>query len=156
MITNSPLITHSHLLSTLLQANIHILRQIGRDHLPELFEIILVDFPGQRAPKSSIQHLGVEREEALGSLIGPGIMMVQGGDEARLVAVVVELEVDTALGEDGAFESGKHAFDGRVVGRRYKPVLENVAEAQVGAGDEGQEFAGPWVDVGCVDASTLR
>lgn len=91
------------------KADLHILGQIGGDHVAEVLDVLAVDLLGE--PKSSVDNLIVEREEALRNLVGTWVLGVEASDENGPLAVVVELEVDGALGKHGAFELVECAGD---------------------------------------------
>jgi hypothetical protein len=55
--------------------------------------------------------------------------------------------VDAALGKDGALVFLESASDFGVRGGGDKAVFEDVAEGEIGAFDEGEEFGGAGVDV---------
>jgi hypothetical protein len=80
-----------------------------------------------------------------------------GGDKDGLFAVVVELEVDGALGEDGALELVERAGDLRVLALADdKAVLKDVAELKVLALYESEELGGTGVHVRGIDAAWLH
>jgi hypothetical protein len=135
----------SVLLVALSQADINVLRQVGRNHLAELLNVLAVDLLGES--KSSVDDTSVESEETLRNLVGTRVLGVETSDEYRLFAVVVELEVDAALGKDGALVFLESASDFGVRGGGDKAVFEDVAEGEIGAFDEGEEFGGAGVDV---------
>ena len=80
-----------------------------------------------------------------------GIFVAQGRDEDRRFAVVVELEVDGALGEDGTLELG----EGRVL-LHGEAVLEDEAGLDVGPVCQDEELGGTGVDVGRVQAASVQ
>lgn len=92
----------SRLLVALGQTTINILRQIRRNHLAELLNILAIDLLGES--KRSIHNILVECKEALSNLVGAWVLGVQASDKDSRFAAVVELEVDGALGEYGALE----------------------------------------------------
>lgn len=59
------------------------------------------------------------------------VFRVERSDEDGLVAVVVELVVDGALGEDGSLEFVEGAGDFGVLACAYEAVFEDIAELQV-------------------------
>lgn len=122
--------------------------------LAELVNVGTINGLGEA--QGSIDNTRVESKEVLRNLAGTGVLGVERGNENRLVAVVVELEVDGALGEDGAFELVEVAGDFRVLAGLDEPVLEHVAELEVLAFDERQELGGAWVHVGRVDAAGVE
>lgn len=113
------------------QAGINVLGQVGRNELPELLDVLAVDGVGQT--KSSIEDVGVESEEVLRDLAGSGILAVERSDESGLFAVVVELEVDGALGEHGTLELVQSTGNLGVLTSFNKAVLENISELEVAA-----------------------
>jgi hypothetical protein len=134
---------------TLLQAPLHIARQISRQVLSKVLDILSINrtaipvslFPFyldeylRREPERSINNIGVQRKQRLRDLVGTRVLAVQGSDEGRVVAVVVELVVHGALREDSAFEFVERACDFGVGAGRDEVVFEDEAEFEVGAFD---------------------
>lgn len=133
------------------EALVHILSQVGRNLLAELLNVGSVDGLGKA--KRGLDNFGIESEEVLGNLAGTGILGVQGSDESSIFAVVVELEVDGALRENGAFELVEVAGDFRVVAGLDEAVLKHIAELEVVAFDQSEELGGAGVYVRSVDAA---
>ena len=153
--------SHHHTEATLvrrlqapLQAHIDILRQVGRDILPELLDVLPVNSAGES--KRSIKNLLVQREEVLRNLTSAGILAVQRSHKHGVVTVIIELEVDAALREYSALELVQSACDLRVLASGDKAVFKDVAEFEVGALDEGEELGGAGMHVGSVDAAGLE
>ena len=80
-----------------------------------------------------------------------GVFVAQGGDEDHGLAVVVELEVDRALGKDSALE----LREGRVL-LHGEAVLEDEAGLNVGAVCQDEELRSARVDVGRVEAAGVQ
>lgn len=87
----------------------------------------------------------------MGDGAGARVLGVEAGDGHRGVAVEVLLEVDAALGEDGALELGQGGVE---LGRQA--VLQHEPREDVAVGRHGQELGGPRVDVGGVEAAGLE
>lgn len=136
------------------QADLHVLCQVGGNRALELVNVLSVDLLGES--KGSVDDLGVEVEEALSNLVGTGVLIVQSCDEDGLFTVVVELEVDGALRENSALELLQTTGDLRVVLARYEAVLEDVAELDVLAVDNGQKLGSARVNVRSVDSAWLQ
>jgi hypothetical protein len=81
---------------------LNIQSQVGRNHGFELLDVGTID--GRREAKRSVDDILVESKEALGNLVCTRVLRVQRSDEGGTFAVVVELEVDGTLGENGALE----------------------------------------------------
>lgn len=120
-----------------------------RDRGLEGGEVVLVDLGGEAERR--VDDGGVDGEEVLGDLARAGVLVAEARDEGRVVAVVVELEVDAALGEDGALEGRER----RVLLHR-EAVLEDQARLDVVARHEREKLAGPRVDVRCVEATRIH
>jgi hypothetical protein len=154
-ISSFPLIAHLVLVVTPLETDVHILRNIGRNVLPKLLDILAIDL--FRHSKRSIHHLRVKRKEVLRNLAGSRILAVQARNKSSLVAVIVELEVDAALWEHSALEFIQVTGDLLVrLGRGDQSILEHVAELEVGAFDQSEELGGARVHVWCVDTAGLE
>lgn len=137
-----------------LQADVHVLRDIGWDVLPEQLDVLAIDLLGHS--KGSVDNLRVEGEEVLCDLAGSGVFAVQTGNKGSLVAVIVELEVDAALRENSAVELVQIASDFWVLGRAHQPILKHVAELEVGPIDQSEKLSGARVHVRSVDAAGLE
>lgn len=111
----------SRLLVALGQTPINILRQIRRNHLPKLLDILAINLLGKS--KRSINNILVERKEALRNLVGARVLGVEASDKDSGVAAVVELEVDRALGKYGALELLECAGDFGILAGGDEPVF---------------------------------
>lgn len=130
---------------------VHGLSQVSRNLAAELLNVGCVN--GLGVAKRSIDNFSVESEEVLGNLAGTGVLRVQGSDEGSIVAVVVELEVDGALGKNGAVELVEVAGDFGVLPGLDETVLKHVTKLEVVALDESKELCCSGVDVRRVDSA---
>jgi hypothetical protein len=143
------------LLVALVEADLHILGQIGGDHVAELCDVLAVDL--LRESKGSVDDLVVEREEALCDLVGTRVLRVEASDEYSRITVIIKLEVDGTLGEHCALKEVELAGDLWAVSlANDETVLEDVAEADVLSTDDGEELGSTRVYVRCVDTAGLH
>jgi len=112
-------------------------------------EVVGVDLCGEA--QSGVNDGRVDAEEVLGDLAGTGILVAEARDEASGIAVVVELEVDASLREDGTLELGQSG-----VLLHNEVVLEDETGLEVVAFDEGQELARARVDMGSIKATGVH
>lgn len=117
------------------QTNIHVLRQIGWNSRPKLLDILPINLLGE--PQRRIQDLAPEGKKPLRNLTRARILTIQARHERRRRTVVVELKMDAALWENGAFECIQDARDGRVLARAHEPIFKHVAESHGASGDDG-------------------
>lgn len=131
-ISHSPLPAHYQHLVLLApsQANIDILSKVGRDSLPELFNVLAIDGIGET--KGCVNDVGIESEEILCDLAGTGVFGVQSSNKCSLVAIVVELEVNGALREDGAFKFVQSTSDLGILTGLDEAVFKDITELEVG------------------------
>ena len=88
------------------EALLDALGERGGDVLAELLEVVGVDLLGEA--EGGVDDLGVEvDDEVLSDRGRTGVLGVEAGDGDRGLAVQVLLEVDAALGEDGALVLGQ-------------------------------------------------
>lgn len=80
-----------------------------------------------------------------------GILIRETGDGDLWVALIVELPVDATLRERHALELCEVLGDFHV-----ESVIEDETGREGSLGDEGQDFGGARVDVGCVQAAGLK
>ena len=130
---------------TLLRAE----RKRRRNRSLERREVVRVDL--RREAERRVHDRGVEGEEVLRDGARAGVLGAEPADEDGRRAVVVELEVDAALGEDGALEGGQ----GRVLLHR-KAVFEDEAGLDVGAGREDEELGRARVDVWSIQPARVH
>jgi hypothetical protein len=143
------------LLAALGHADLHVPSQVGRDILGKVLKVLAVDFLGEA--ERSVDNLVVKREEALGDLVGTWVLRVEAGNKDGLLTVVVELEVNGALGEDGALEFVKRAGDlGVLAGADEKAIFKDVAKLEVLSLYEGEELGGARVHMRSVDSTGLE
>lgn len=83
--------------------------KIRRQHTPELRNIPPINLP--RLAERNIHHPLILKEEVLRNLARAWVGGVERGDEGGGRAVVVELVVDGAHGEDGALEGVQRGGD---------------------------------------------
>lgn len=129
------------------QALLDALCETGGDVLLELGKVGAVDLLGEA--EGGVDNVLVQvDDEVLGDGAGAGVLGVQARDGHGGLAVQVLLEVDAALGENGALELG----EGRVeLGRQA--VLEHEAGEDVAVGRDGQELGRARVHVRGVEAA---
>ena len=130
---------------TLLRAQ----RERSRDGALERRKVIRVDLGGEA--ERGIKDGRVEREEVLRDGARARVLGAKSADEDGGRAVVVELEVDAALGEDGALEGG----EGSVL-LHGEAVLEDEARLDVVARGEDEELGRARVGVGRVEAAGVH
>jgi hypothetical protein len=134
----------SRLLDTALgKALINAEGKVGRERSAELVNVLAVE--SGREAEGSIDNTAVESEEVLGNLAGTRVLRVEGSDEGSRLAVVVDLVMDGAHGEDSALELLESRGD-----LRSEAILEDKASLNF-AGDDGQELSGARVGVRCID-----
>lgn len=119
----------------------------------ELLNVLPIDGLGKA--ERGVDDVGVETKEVLRNLRCAGIFAVEGSYEGGGLTLVVDLVVDAALGEHGALEFGERAGDFGVLTSRHQAVLENVAKIDL-AFDDGEKFGGAGMDMGCVDATSVK
>jgi hypothetical protein len=140
----------NHLVSALLdvalgEALVDADSQVGGDGSAELLDVLAIEGAGEA--EGGVDDVLVEAEEVLGDLAGTGVGLVEGRDEGGRLAVVVDLVVDGADGEDGALE---------LLQRRRNLHGEAVLEDEAGidgALDDSEELSGARVGVRGVDAA---
>ena len=145
--------SRSALVPALRQADIHALRNVGRNIAAELLNVLAINRLGEAQRR--VHNVRVQAEEVLGDLGGSGVLAVERSNEDRGLALVVDLIVDAALREDGALELGEGAGDLGVLARGDEAVLEDVAEVYLALHD-GKELRGARVNMGCVDSAGIK
>lgn len=142
------------LVPTLLQADLHILRNVDGKVLAELFKVRSID--GRRESKRGVDDVDVETKEVLSDLRDSGVLVVESGNKDGGLALVVDLVVDATLRENSALELGESSGN---LGTRVRcfdeAVLENIAEVNLSVHD-GEELGGTRVDVRSVDAASVQ
>jgi hypothetical protein len=148
------MVLHILVLVAFSEAAIDILRKVGRNHLTELLNVLSVDGLGKS--QSRINNTSVQSKEVLRNLAGAGIFAVQARNERGLLAVVIELKVDRSLRKHRTLELVEGASNLGVLSGFHEPVLQDVAELQVGTFHECEELRRARVDMRCVDAAWLE
>lgn len=116
----------------------------------EGLEVVGVDLVGET--QGGVDDLRVDvDEETLSEGAGTGVLAVETREGDGGLAVKVLLEVDGALGEDGALVLGQGGVELGGQG-----VLQHEARQDVAVGRHGQELGGSRVDVGSVEAAGLE
>ena len=129
--------------ATPIQTRLDAQRKRRRDRRSKLCDIHAVDLPGE--PEIGLDDVGVEVEEVLRDAAETRVVAVEASDEGRGLAVVVELVVHAAHGEDGALVLGQ-----RVAELHARAILHDEAgldDAAVGDGCDGKDLRRPWVDM---------
>jgi len=134
----------------LLQALINAQRNVGRNIRPEGLDILAIQ--ALRESERGAHNVLVQAKEVGSNGRGARVLAVQASNKGGRHAVLIDLVVDGAHGEDGALEFVKGAGDLGLVARLHEAVFENVAEGHF-ALDDGEEFGGARVDVGAVHAA---
>lgn len=130
--------------AALLEAAVNALGDVLGDVLAERLEVLAVERGD--AAEGRANHSGVEVEEGLSDLLDTRVHVVKSSDENGILAVRIELLVDSALREDG------HLVERESVGDRLKPVLDDEVGNEA-ALDDDVELGGAIVDVGSVHAA---
>ena len=124
-------------------------RKRRRNRSLECRKVAAVDLGGE--PERRIDDRGVNGEEVLRNRARAGVLAAQARDEDGRLAVVVELEVDAALGEDGPLELAE-----RRVLLHGEGVFEHEARLDVGALRQDEEFGRARVDVWRVESTRVH
>ena len=131
-----------------MRASLHSLDEIRGQSIPELINIAAIDFPG--AAKRDVNNVFVQEEEVLRNARSAWVIGVQASDESGWMASRVELIVDGALREDGAFEGVEHDLHLGCLGTGIGVWQEGVLKHHTGldlALDDGEPFGSARVDV---------
>jgi hypothetical protein len=123
------------------------LSDIGRNQMPD--HINLRTREGAIRADSSRNDRVVEAEEGLSGLLDTGVFITEAGNEDGLFASGVPFGVDGSLGEDDALELG------RVVTDDGRAILGDELGVER-ALDDNVEFGGSRVNVGCVEAASVK
>jgi len=132
-----------------LEAALDSLDEWRGDSMLELREVVGIDLLGEA--ERSINDSRVDREEVLGDAAGTWVLGVESADTDLRVALEVLLEVDAALGEDGALELGQGGVE--LGGQR---VLKHEAGRNAAFSGDGEEFRGARVDVRGVEPASVE
>jgi len=137
----------------LLQAVINVLRNVGRNHLAKLLDVLAID--RLRETEGGIHDASIQIEEGLGHLRGSGVLMVERGDKGSGLARRVDLIMHAAHREDGALELFERSRNLRVLTSLHKPVLKDVAKVD-GAVNDGKELGGTGMYVRSIDTASIE
>lgn len=107
----SMMVSRSHSVDpTLLQASLHTQSNIGRDQLPELFDIFALK--GEIVLCGCLHDLLIKSEEGLCDLLNAWILARETGNKDGVFAIGVELGMQGALRGDGHLLRPKRVVNG--------------------------------------------
>jgi hypothetical protein len=109
-----------------------------------------------RKAESSIDNIRVQRKQCLSNLVGTRVLAVQRRHKSSLLAVVVELVVHAALGENCALKLVQVPRDLWILTRLNKAVFKHEAELEVLTLNEREKFGGARVHVRRVDTAGVE
>jgi len=132
-----------------LKAAFDSLDEWGGESFLELREVVGIDLLGET--KRSINNSRIDREEVLRDAAGTWVLRVESADTDLRVALEVLLEMDAALGEDGALELGQGSVE--LGGQR---VLEHEASCDAPFSGDSEELRGARVDVRGVEPTSVE